>query len=732
MRTSHLLATAAAVTVALAAAAPATAAVDEVFVDAPDPVECVVQPSGLTAGQRHCTGATSPYMSTVPSFDGTPIDVTFTLPPAPSGGPDANYPVVGVFHGYGGQNFQPSSGEVQRWVRQGYAVLSITDRGFHGSCGVLVPVKTGPCENGYIRLMSRAYEVRDAQYLLGLLVDEGVIDPQRIGVNGGSYGGGMALQLATLRNRVQLPDDTLIPWTSPDGTPIEIAAAAPEYTWSDLQSSLQPNGSTLDYAAENPYAGPAGDRRFGISKRSFTDQLYFGGLLNGFYAPVNTDPTANITAWKAFNDTGGPYDGHPLALQQAAQFPRNGAYYTDSSVAPAPTLLINGWNDDLFPVDESVRFYNKVRAEHPDTPIKMLHMNIGHTPRSRGNLAADAIQLATMYSAENAWFNYYVRDQGAEPIDPKGGVDVLTTQCAGTVPLDGVLHQAKSWAALSAGEIRVAGGAPQTVAANTPPAESFQVVDLATPANSTNACVNGPAADTPGAAVYQTGPAPAGGYTIAGTPTVIADLTVEGANDAVISRLYDVDPDAGTAKLIARGVYRPTGTGTSRQVFQLSPQAYRIAPGHVVKLELLAEDTPFVRKSTGQNPVGVENLELRLPTADVPGAAGGLIAAPADKLLPDGYTLARDVPRPAEPVPPAPPTPPTPPTPPVQPNPPVPVAPKDPVPWTTARAALRKKPARIRVARNRSRVTFRETLPEAGKVSYRLELRVRSGKRTRT
>jgi predicted acyl esterase len=718
MRTRTFLTAAAVAT--LAAVAPAHAAIPAVFTDAPTPVNCVVQTgSSSMAGQRHCTGATGPNnVSTVPSFDGTPIDVTVTLPPAPAGGADGNYPVIGVFHGYGGQKFAPSSSTVQRWAGRGYAVLSITDRGFWASCGALVPTGPGPCEDGYIRLMSNAYEIRDVQHLLGLLADEGVIHPTRIGATGGSYGGGMALQLGALKNRVQLEDDSLVPWTSPNGTPMAIAATAPEYTWSDLQASLQPNGSTLDYAAENPYSGPAGDRRFGIQKQLFSTQLYFGGLQAGYYAPINTDPTANITAWKGLNDTGGPYDGHALAIQQTNEFPNHGGYYTDISEAPAPALLVNGWNDDLFPVNESVRYYNRVRTAHPDAPIKMFHLNIGHTPRGAGTTFADIVQVI---QEEVAWMDHYVRDRGTEPTDATGGVDVLTTRCVGTTPSNGERHSAENWADLSQGEIRVDGAASQIVDADSAPVETFQT-------STTNACVDGPAADTPGAAVYETEPAPAGGFTIAGAPTVVADLTVAGANDAVISRLYDVDPQAGTAKLIARGVYRPTGVGTtSRQVFQLAPQAYRIAPGHVVKLELLGEDQPFVRKSTGQNDVAVGNLELRLPTADAPGAAGGLIQEPAAKVLPTGYTLAHDEqPEPVVPLPPAPPAPPAPPLPPART--PVLVTHTDPVPWQTVRTALRKRPSKVRIARNGSSVRFRESLPEAGRITYGISVRTRSGK----
>ena len=54
--------------------------------------------------------------------------------------------------------------------------------------------------------------MRDAQYLLGLLADEGVINPQQIGATGGSYGGGMSLQLGSLNDRVELPNGELVPW----------------------------------------------------------------------------------------------------------------------------------------------------------------------------------------------------------------------------------------------------------------------------------------------------------------------------------------------------------------------------------------------------------------------------------------------------------------------------------------------------------------------------------------
>jgi hypothetical protein len=79
-----------------------------------------------------------------------------------------------------------------------------------------------------------------------------------------------------------------------------------------------------------------------------------------------------------------------------------------------------------------------------------------------------------------------------------------------------------------------------------------------------------------------------------------------------------------------------------RQVFQLHPGAWRFAPGHTVKLELLPNDAPYGLAFSGQQNVTISHLQLRLPTVDHPGAAGGLVEKPLAKVLPPGDTLARE------------------------------------------------------------------------------------------
>ena len=81
-------------------------------------------------------------------------------------------------------------------------------------------------------------------------------------------------------------------------------------------------------------------------------------------------------------------------------------------------------------------------------------------------------------------------------------------------------------------------------------------------------------------------------------------------------------------------------------MFQLHPNGYRFADGHVVKLELLPKDSNTVagnsygRTSNGQPNVTVENLQLRLPVLETPDSLGGVVQDPLTKFVPPGYMLA--------------------------------------------------------------------------------------------
>jgi predicted acyl esterase len=580
-------------------------------------LSCSAQPSA--GNVRLCSGITH-------SFDGTKIDANVILPPQPTSGADGPYPTIGDFHGWGGSKIG-LDGRTQAWASRGYAVFSMTDRGWGNSCGAQDPDRpTAQCAKGYNHLLDDRYEVRDAQYLISRLADEGVTQPKKVGATGGSYGGGMSMALAALRDRTMLPDGSLVPWTSPGGKAMRIAAAAPEIPWTDLAYSLMPNGRTLDYVADAPYGN-----RVGVEKLSFVSGLYATGLASSNYAAPGTDPQADLTTWYGLINAGEPYDTNPETTSILNEIEsHHSSYYIDHSEAPAPLLISNGWTDDLFPPDEAIRFYNRTRTQFgPSANVNLFFMDYGH---QRGqNKAAD---INVLHAREDAWFDFYLKGAGTAP--PSGQVETLTKVCGG--PSAGP-YFASNWAKMAPGEVRYDSAAPQTIVPTSGDPAVGQAFD---PISGSGACATASGSDQTGVATYRLPAASGSGYTLMGSPTVIADIDSLGPTSQVAARLLDVAPD-GTETLVARALYRPDVNSSltpTRQVFQLHPDGWKFAPGHLAKLELLPNDAPYGRVSNGQLPVTVSNLQLRLPVLEAPN--GATIQKPAPKVVPAGYTLARD------------------------------------------------------------------------------------------
>jgi hypothetical protein len=618
----------------LALAPPAQAEITEVFAESGTPVPCEVL-SGADEGIRFCTDTPR---STVPTFDGVPIDVNVAFPPEPELGPDRNFPVVMMFHGYAGTKIGLNG--MRRWLNQGYATFSMTTRGFGESCGSLASRTDDPagCANGFVRLMDTRYEVRDAQELITQLYDEGLVDRFAIGATGQSYGGGMSMALSALVDRKMLPDGSLVNWESAEGDYMSIAVSAPQIPWTDLAYSIAPTGSALDYVHDSPYFGPSG--RIGVEKQAWVGTLYLQGFIaptGGFYAPEGT-PGADLTGWKATLDTGGPYDDNPAAVAAVEEImAHHSAYYIQDSTPPPPMMITSGWTDDLFPANEGIRFYNRTRTNHPDTPIALNLADYGH-PRAQ-NKAATA---GAIVAAENAWFAYYLKGEGSEP---PARVQALTQTCpAGNATPPGGPFVADTYDQLAPGEVRFEHKAAKTISAtgtqygpnfgNTPASPS--------PPPPATACTQTDGANNPATANYRLDPAPPGGYTLMGSPTVIARFALPGQNSQVAARLLDVAP-GGQQTLVARALWRPKVTGDKavKQVFQLNPNGWTFEEDHVPKLELLPQDAPFGSSSPGQKPVEVSNLKLRLPVLDEPGALDGLVEEPLEKFVPRGYYLAR-------------------------------------------------------------------------------------------
>ena len=565
-------------------------------------------------GYRFCPGGT------VKTFDSVPLDTNVALPA--SG--DSNLPLVVMLHGWGGQKSGESG--MARWARLGYAVLSYTARGFNGSCGTLASRAAGgaDCADGWIKLAHVAWEIQDTQYLAGRLADQGLVDPQRIGATGGSYGGGQSMALAALNDRTMQADGSISPWLSPEkNLPMRIAAAAPDIPWTDLVYALSPNGRTLDYTItdEDDDLNPTG-----VLKESFVAGLYALGQTTGYYAPPGADPHADLTTWFTRVNAGEPDDAMVETIKRELSS-HHSSYYIDDSRAPSPLFISSGFTDDLFPVDEAIRFYNRTRAVHPDAVVSMMFLDTGH---QRAQNKTD--DNARRDRNQEAFFERYLK--GNEAAQPPSGVEALSQTCPKETPSGGPFN-GPTWESLHPGEVQYREDAEKSfTSAGSDPNDSRTVDPVA---GGGNPCARVSAADDQNTATYRLPLVEGSGYTLLGAPTVIADLKVQGQHAQVAARLWDVDTE-GQQTLIARSVYRPESTG--RQVFQLHPNAWHFAPGHVAKLELLGRDAPYARPSNGDFTVFVSNLDFRLPVRERPPAEQ--VREPAPLFVPAGATLAPD------------------------------------------------------------------------------------------
>ncbi|MBA2506622.1 MAG: acetylxylan esterase [Thermoleophilaceae bacterium] len=592
-------------------------------------------------GVQQCSGL-------VKTWDGVPLDTTVTLPSAGA----KDMPLVALLHGFGNSKYeyldpkeQAYTGNAYDWAKDGYAVLTYTARGLWGSCGTPESRLASPaaCASGYIHLADTRFEVRDAQHLIGALVDDGTANAKRIGVTGDSYGGGQSMALAALRNRTMQPDGRLLPWRSPNGTPLQIAAAAPVIPWTDLNHVTAPNGSTFTHTIT-----PAGAtrRQIGVFKASVanaitaaaqfaigpgqpTGEPFVPGRPMGYLSPPGVDSQADVPAWVARADAGEPYGDDVRSIQ--AQLENRSSYSIDSSVSPPPLFMASGFTDDLFPVDEVVRFANRTRKEHPRTPVSLLLGDFGHQRASNKKPERDRLIRDI-----RSWLDFYVRDKGAAPPEQA----VATTQtCPKATPSEGPFT-APDFHALARGEVRFSSGARQGVSSAGGDTQTGAAIDPATGGG--DACVKTPAANAPGTANYRLPKATGGGYTLIGAPSVSAKLGLGGADPNAVqiaARLWDVAPDGADQTLVARTVLRPSGR--SSDLFQLHPNGWRFEAGHTPKLELLGRDAPYARPSNAAFELAVGDLELRLPVREVPDCT--TVLATAAPLRPPGQELAPGV-----------------------------------------------------------------------------------------
>lgn len=545
------------------------------------------------AGVRFCPTLSDD--ARVPSFDGVPLDVDVTLP-ASGEGP---FPTIVMLHGWGGnkamfESSDPNARYSNVWfARRGFMVVNYSARGWGRSCG-LPASRTPNCARGWTHLADQRYEIRDTQYLLGLLVDQGLAAPRALGVTGISYGGIQSLELAFLRDRLRLPSGRLVAWRSPRGKRLAIAGAWARWGTADLAGSLTVNGRLGD--SPRAAAGLSGDP-LGVPKQSYITALFGVAAGSALLAPKGADPTADLVAWKAITDAALETAAARALVRQLTRL--HSAAGLAGRRSAAPLLIQNGWTDDLFPAVDGIYAYRLAGSGRRAFAALQLG-DLGH-PRAQNKLAQD--DLFTRQGL--AFFERFL--QGRARRLRSGSVTAFAVTCpASAAPLGPVT--APSWERLARRAWRISSPAQAEVTSSGgDPALGTAINPL-----STGACKELPVSSGPGEYVLErTVPRR---LLVMGLPRVAANVRASGGRAYLAARLWAVRD--GKMILVGRGALRLRPRQQGSVSFQLFGTAWQFAPGDRVRLELLGRDAPFLRPNDEEGfRVEVSKVRLSLPLA---------------------------------------------------------------------------------------------------------------------
>lgn len=470
-------------------------------------LDCVLS-GGFFGGD----GAFSTTDVTIESFDGTEIEATVYEPDA-----EGPHPAVLTTHGWGmSKEFLECTAAT--YADNGYVVLAYDSRGFGGSDGEVQV--NGPNEVG------------DAQALLDWLADHDAViadgDDPVVGMDGGSYGGGIQLLTAAQDDRVD--------------------AIVPRIAWNDLVASGAPNGAiksgwlTLLVGAGSISSRLTGD--VGESLDSDLQNWYLEAMAE------NVMPEAAIDYFEERSPT-----------QYLAEI-------------EAPTLVISGWKDTLFPPSEAVANYREVADAGVES--RLIMYGGGHNIAELG--VGDG-QHEYVNRAALDWMDRHLK--GAD-------VDVVPEVSLWD-------EQTETWRTYDSVE---EGVDRRTVTLSDLDGETSTVSQRALWFDDT--------------ATYDLG----GGFTVRGTPEL--SLTVE-AHDApliLFARLHHDESWVSDEQIDDQVTgFRLAETGTHELELELEPLLRELPRGESLELQLAASD-PFYLDENGSATVHNDASTLTLPVAD--------------------------------------------------------------------------------------------------------------------
>jgi ABC-2 type transport system ATP-binding protein len=310
-------------------------------------------------------------------------------------------PAILTTNGFGGSK-DDQAGIGTGFASRGYVVLSYSGLGFGGSdCKITLddPDWDGKAASQLVSYLGGKSGIaftddahttpapvldvvkRDAKDHLGHTSSN---DP-RIGMVGGSYGGQIQFAAAGVDPRI----DTIVPII----------------TWNDLTYSLGPNNTgQTGVTSSTP----------GATKLAWGLLFSTLGVVQGFQN-AQTDPT-RVVGCPNFADfvcralvlagTTGYFDP---ASEKALRHASVTSYMPRIKI---PTLLVQGQDDTLFNLNESIATFKALRAQ--GTPVKLIWQSWGHSDSSPapGEIDLGALDPDTQYETARvlAWFEHYLKD----------------------------------------------------------------------------------------------------------------------------------------------------------------------------------------------------------------------------------------------------------------------------------------------------------------------------------
>jgi ABC-2 type transport system ATP-binding protein len=303
-----------------------------------------------------------------PEPDGRAVSLDVTLMTTD---PGEARPAIVLAHGFGGT--KDDLAETARTLAEdGYTVITFTARGFGAS-------------GGLIHLNHPDYEGADARRIVDLAAGRPEVrqvdgDPV-VGFAGASYGGALALLVAGLDQRVD--------------------AIVPAFTWNRLDQALFPQyrvgGAAGSLADVTPVGGP------GVFKQGWASRLFTGAGGSPEDGSSDTDPVcgrftaALCSGYREVAETGRPSRALTDLLARSGPDP----VLAD---VRAPTLIVAGEDDTLFPLDQADA---NLRGLPASTPARLTWVAGGHD----GDLSVDAL-----LSDLRDWFGRHLHG-GAGPTE---------------------------------------------------------------------------------------------------------------------------------------------------------------------------------------------------------------------------------------------------------------------------------------------------------------------------